>query len=593
MSSQTQKNAKKIHIEYSIDQEHIANFLKAHAEKQSELIPTAVNKKIDELVNIANYSLPNCLIAAIKSFKNQDEGFQIWKEYAENGSETDLREALRVQPFSLLSEFNLQSLAFKDYNESQNYGFWKNNWLRRSMTTVFNMSLSRLMISTNAGLPQSKAILLGFMMSMRRVIDNELENTETYATAFYDKARAADFAARYMSDLPTLLAQKDLPIIELSGEEVKAIKEKAVFLAQEKFRNIWVETFAAQTSRHDLSMVQTEGNIPEINFGVELEVAMLDSSSLVDKALILWKKLKKAELPVQGMMNLIKTLSAPKADNNYSTWMIMRDSSVNNPLSFAQKLKSNSIIPEYDAIEIVSPVLRGQEGFTQFASVVDQINGGEDENHFVLSNNTKKDQFKLVKTKADKEGYAAVIVADAKGEPLMSCATNQSCGFHVHVELKDQPLDQLKNLCKALIKNENKFDSLVSEDRRGNACKFAQSTTHVTTEQIDAAQDVRALVAIMNRGGDRNHKFDITNLANPSAPDTIQYRNNGGAAYLDTAKGYVAAVLNFTASALHNPDIDLDNILVTLGAMPTTTPKAIDVTPQNLTPNTVAPKLTR
>jgi hypothetical protein len=593
MSNQAQviEKNKESALIISLDQEHIAQFLKEHAEKQIDLIPEAVEHKIDTLVNISNYTAPRALIAAIKSFKNQEEAFQIWKDYAENGSETDLREALRAQPFSLVSEFNLQSMAFKEYNETQNYGFWKNNWLRRSITTAFNMGMSRMMMSTNAGLPQNKAILLGFMMNMHRVIDNELENTETYATPFYDIVKATDFKGRYMSDLPTLMAQENLPLVELTEEDVKTLKDQAITLAKDKFNQIWVETFAPQTTRHDLSTIEAEGQIPDIKFGVELEVTLLDSNKLIDKALLLWKSLQKADLPVQGMFNLIKTIAAPKADNNYSNWMIMRDSSVNNPLSYAQKLKSNAAIPEFDAVEIVSPVLQGTQGFRQFVTVVNSINGRDDENHFVLVQEKKKGQFRLIKSKASNEGYASIVASEMNRESKISCATNQSCGFHVHVELKDQPLDKLKNLCKALLKNESKFDSLVSDERRGNACKFAQSSTHVTAEQIDEAQDVRALVAVMNRGGDRNHKFDITNLANPSAPDTIQYRNNGGAAYLDTAKGYVAAVLNFTVSALDNPDLDLDNVLIELGAAPTSISQVIEVTPKSMTPSTVAPKL--
>jgi hypothetical protein len=211
----------------------------------------------------------------------------------------------------------------------------------------------------------------------------------------------------------------------------------------------------------------------------------------------------------------------PKQDRKFDEWKFTMDHSIISPLSFNGRYNLANRIKNGRSFELVSPILSGAAGAQQLRN--------------------------------------AETVLEA-----VDFKSNETCGLHMHVDLKRTTLQQKKNLVKALHANEAAIDKLTLPERRGDQSKFALSIQNIDLAAVDAAKTTEELVAAVNPKNDRNYKFDLTGLVLDGAPPTVQYRGAGGANYLGTVTDYAVILGNFTVEALDNPDVRLDAVMVNL-----------------------------
>jgi Putative amidoligase enzyme len=271
-----------------------------------------------------------------------------------------------------------------------------------------------------------------------------------------------------------------------------------------------MQSFAAKNDRLPLTI--GKGHIPDgLRFGIELEGHMLSAEDAQKQVFTLSRALRTAGVPVAVSIGM------PKTDSKYAEWRVVLDSSVVNPLRYVIGGDARSRVRS-PGLEIVSAILEGEAGSEQARRVINLL---------------------------EKIGFT----------------TNESCGFHIHVDLSSASLDEVKNVAKAFVRNEAEIDKLIESGRRGQTSGgFAKSVADVAIQDIDSAQTLEQLVGVMS-GGNRNTKFDITGLTAPGAPPTVQYRGEGGQAYLKGAHNYLTVMLNFTEQAKSNPNVKLANVI--------------------------------
>lgn len=139
---------------------------------------------------------------------------------------------------------------------------------------------------------------------------------------------------------------------------------------------------------------------PERTFGVELECYHKTNRNIINDAIEI---LRANGIAVRDFSGYTHTVS--------NEWHITTDSSLNGGYT----------------MEVVSPVLKGQEGIDEVKKVVD-----------ILDN-------------------------------TLGCRVNRSCGTHVHQGANDFRSDDLERAFKNYKNNEHLFDSLVPASRRGDA----------------------------------------------------------------------------------------------------------------------------
>tara|TARA_R100000808_G_scaffold6030_1_gene18046 strand:+ start:842 stop:1816 length:975 start_codon:yes stop_codon:yes gene_type:complete len=172
-------------------------------------------------------------------------------------------------------------------------------------------------------------------------------------------------------------------------------------------------------------------------------------------------------------------------------WKIVSDSSVGG--------RGNDRYLE--GMEIVSPILLGEDGLNQVRALLSAL-----------------------------ESYSGVA------------KVNSSCGFHLHVDVSDLSLKQIKNTVKGQIKYEWVFDNFLPRSRRDNnntycssvARRFGDGNTLSSIEEtgfslVDSARDMHQLQSQV-----QNSRFSKWNFANYGSRGTVEIRH--GAGTLDSEK---------------------------------------------------------
>jgi hypothetical protein len=155
----------------------------------------------------------------------------------------------------------------------------------------------------------------------------------------------------------------------------------------------------------------------------------------------------------------------------------------------AWKITTDGSLGDYNrGAEIVSPVLRGDEGFRQVQVVLDTARGA-------------------------------------------GCTVHRSCGFHVHVGAQGQPLDFFKRLAKLYAAYEAVLDTLLAPSRRGprGGNGYCRSVT-INQTMLDSAADMRTVTSAVN-SADRYCKLNLTAYFRHG---TVEFRHHQGT--VDSAK---------------------------------------------------------
>lgn len=230
---------------------------------------------------------------------------------------------------------------------------------------------------------------------------------------------------------------------------------------------------------------------PNLRFGLELELMITDGKR--DGYTLEWMA---QELTKLGPPNVVYHGYSHATTEH---WKIVTDSSV----------KGRN---QHDlCLELVSPVLLGNEGLNQLRILMEHVR-------------------------------------------QLGIATNQTCGFHVHVDATSTPLSDLKRIAQCFVALENAFDLLVAGNHRradqnkycrSNRIAFGRLSNRQRWDSIEQVNDVDELVDILNPDGDRYRKLNLTNLANSNRPSTMEFRLHGGVEELPQAEAWVRLLLRF------------------------------------------------
>ena len=173
-------------------------------------------------------------------------------------------------------------------------------------------------------------------------------------------------------------------------------------------------------------------------------------------------------------------------------WKIVSDGSVSGPG-----------VP----LEIVSPVLSGQDGLDQVAKIANAL-------------------------------------------AAMGATVNSTCGFHVHVGARGEQLGFFKNLVKLYGRFEDALDSIMPASRRGNGATYCKSVKLVQKATVEAARSVRELasaISIASRAsGTRYHKV---NLDAHDKHGTVEFRQHSGTVDASKAVNWIITCLSLVAAA--------------------------------------------
>jgi len=161
-------------------------------------------------------------------------------------------------------------------------------------------------------------------------------------------------------------------------------------------------------------------------------------------------------------------------------------------------------------VELVSPPLKGPEGFDQIRKV------------------------------------CSVLAA----KQMM---INGTCGLHVHVDARRPPLplDAMKRLVLLYRQSEAIIDMVMPEARKGNNAVYCTSIATVSPRKVQAAIDNRALCYAV-RGGSRNVKLNLDSL---NRHGTVEFRHHSGTIDADKIIPWANMCLRLVDHAAMDPVI--------------------------------------
>lgn len=162
--------------------------------------------------------------------------------------------------------------------------------------------------------------------------------------------------------------------------------------------------------------------------------------------------------------------------------------------------------------EVVSPVIRGEDGFAQLRKVCDTLTA-------------------------------------------LRCRVNRTCGFHVHVGVQDQGIDFFKNLVKLYASAEDAIDSFMAPSRRAsNNAYCGPLKTRVRMDDLNAATNTTQVAAAIRQDSGasnaRNHnRYCKLNLQSFWQHGTVEFRQHQGTVETIKAENWTRLVLRMCLTA--------------------------------------------
>ena len=487
----------------------------AMIEAQRADIENDVDRAIEDFINNGNKYFSLNVLKAIEACSDPQAGFEAWKDYALSGNGVLLTERLRgitVPPKKLYS----LKKALKKFEQRQNKVSPRSlkALASRTLLEAFHTASQHLRPSENrVGLYDAQKAIFDTFSVTYWMFDGP--NTEIHPLT---SALAGDFKQGVRDKLT--VSYEDLkkhagkPLI--NEAVIHSVRQAVLDDSYARFERL-VEQF--KTKKQPMKKYNFDSSqMPEsLQFGVEFEGFTALKMSFPKNIFALANRFKTAGLEAMASLN-------PRASTGYKAWNITIDGSIITPRDFIGRHKTHDLVVQNSpSKEIVSPILEGSAGHAEMMKAVDVL---------------EKVNFK----------------------------SNETCGLHMHIGIKDAPPEQLRNLALALYHNQEKLDTLLSPERHGNNNKFATSIRKDRLAAIEAARTREEVVEAINPNMDRYAKFDMTGLVLDGAPPTIQYRGAGGANYLGTVNDYTIILGAFTEQALENPRVKLENVIKGLEA---------------------------
>jgi hypothetical protein len=148
----------------------------------------------------------------------------------------------------------------------------------------------------------------------------------------------------------------------------------------------------------------------------------------------------------------------------------------------------------------------------------------------------------------------------------LGAKVNSGCGLHVHVDARDLSLFQLKNVCKMFAKYELALDSIQPGSRRHNG--YCGSNLARWGGNLDAAfakiDAANSQTALSNLNGTRYVKLNLESL---SLYGTVEFRLHSGTTDAKKINGWIGLVTGFVQRAATTRRVEkegankLDNVI--------------------------------
>ena len=189
-----------------------------------------------------------------------------------------------------------------------------------------------------------------------------------------------------------------------------------------------------------------------------------------------------------------------------------RSEHYNHTTGDAWKVTTDGSLGYDRGMEIVSPVLRGEDGFRQLRKVCDVLTS-------------------------------------------LRCRISRHCGFHVHVGVGTDGLVFFKNLIKLYSSAERAIDQLVAPSRRASVNTFCQSLTYrVRRDRLDAATNLEEVAWSIGQTPGREAVRDHTrycklNLKSFWQHSTVEFRQHQGTVEASKAENWVRLCLRMVMTA--------------------------------------------
>lgn len=206
-----------------------------------------------------------------------------------------------------------------------------------------------------------------------------------------------------------------------------------------------------------------------------------------------------------------------------SEWKLVYDSSI----------ACRSDAPDCSKFELVSPILEGEQGIESCYQVLEAL----------------------------------------KSQEWTSINVNRTMGFHVHIDVKDLSLAELKKVCQNFIKFEESIDSFMPPSRRTGSqesntycksckkgitdeevsarCGYSTNSNYTRHLAIDRCDSTEELCNLMNPTG-RYYKLNLTNLLPDGRQPTIEFRQHSATANTDKVSAWVRFCMEFVTNSAKN-----------------------------------------
>ena len=189
--------------------------------------------------------------------------------------------------------------------------------------------------------------------------------------------------------------------------------------------------------------------------------------------------------------------------------------------------------------------------------------------------NSDQQAFELVSPKLtlDSMGLTKLDAVVSRSQSVLpGLCVNADAGFHVHVDISDVSLDEIKRICAQFVKFEDVMDRFMPQSRRGNNNKYGLSNRYnkilhklsneECNERILSCSTLNELGNVMNPttqdGNKRSSRYYKLNLQNViwNRQPTLEFRQHSGTHNSTKIAKWIQFLLEFVDSSIRqaNPD---------------------------------------
>lgn len=157
-----------------------------------------------------------------------------------------------------------------------------------------------------------------------------------------------------------------------------------------------------------------------------------------------------------------------------------------------------SIRTEYGrGIEVVSPVLEGEKGLAELEKVVKVLNE-------------------------------------------LGCKVNKDCGLHVHHDINDFNVENIKNVYRLYYKHMMVFDEMMPKSRRGNTNRWCGDIEKRILDNVEECTTMERLIRDMTDNEPRGRKrYRKINLCSYLTYGTVEFRQHNGTVNFEKMRNWV------------------------------------------------------